>query len=237
MIRGKRLPGLTWQSLTWSYPVSKTDKRMKEYRLKNLDCAACAAKIEENLSSLNEVKFVNINFTSSTMTLDTGDIDKVKARIREIEPEVEVEDQHRAQVMISENELSENKREIIKAVAGLLLLLSGMLFEDKIHNTPFHIAEYAVFVVAYLIAGWNVIVSAAKNIIKGHVFNEHFLMSVATMGAFAIHEMPEAVAVMLFYMVGELFQDIAVGRSRKSIKSLLEIKPDYANLKSGSVIS
>jgi Cd2+/Zn2+-exporting ATPase len=84
--------------------------------------------------------------------------------------------------------------------------------------------------------GWKVIASAVKNIIRGQFFDEQFLMTIATLGAFAIHQMPEAVAVMLFYVTGELFQDIAVGRSRKSIKSLLEIKPDYANLKSGMEI-
>jgi len=88
----------------------------------------------------------------------------------------------------------------------------------------------------YLIVGWKVISSAVKNIVRGRFFDEQFLMTIATLGAFAIDQMPEAVAVMLFYVVGELFQDIAVGRSRKSIKSLLEIKPDYANLKSGKEI-
>jgi len=88
-----------------------------------------------------------------------------------------------------------------------------------------------VFITAYLISGWKVITKALKNIFKGQVFDENFLMTIATIGAFAIDEMAEGVAVMLFYVVGELFQDIAVNRSRRSIKSLLEIKPDYANLK------
>ena len=115
----------------------------------------------------------------------------------------------------------------------MVLLIIGIIFEDKLHNTPFQLAEYAVYITAYLIVGWKVIASAVKNIIRGQFFDEQFLMAIATLGAFAIHQMPEAVAVMLFYVTGELFQDIAVGRSRKSIKSLLEIKPDYANLKSG----
>lgn len=135
--------------------------------------------------------------------------------------------------MDTTSELSENKWTIIKAVAGLALLLIGLIFVEKLHNTHLELAEYAVFVTGYLIVGWGVLSSAVKNIIRGQVFNEHFLMAIATLGAFAIDEMPEAVAVMLFYVVGELFQDIAVGRSRKSIKALLEIKPDYANLKSG----
>ncbi|HBG69927.1 MAG: cadmium-translocating P-type ATPase [Bacteroidetes bacterium GWF2_43_63] len=209
---------------------------MKKYKLKNLDCASCASKIEGGVAKLEDVKFVNVNFATSTLTIDADNMEKVKARIKEIEPEVEIEDNDKVKTIVSTNELVENKWAIIKATSGLLLLLAGMIFEGELHNTPFHIAEYAVFVVAYLIVGWNVIASAVKNIARGQVFNEQFLMTIATLGAFAIAEMPEAVAVMLFYIVGELFQDIAVGRSRKSIKALLEIKPDYANLKSGAEI-
>ncbi len=209
---------------------------MKKYKLKNLDCASCASKIEDNLIKLEEVKFITVNFANSTMTIDTDNIERVKARIKEIESEVEVEDCDDAKALVSKGELAENKRTIIKAVVGLALLLIGLVFEKRLHNTPYEIAEYAVYVTAYLIVGWKVITSAVRNIIKGQFFDEQFLMTIATLGAFVIHQMPEAVAVMLFYVTGELFQDIAIGRSRKSIKSLLEIKPDYANLKAGTEI-
>jgi len=206
---------------------------MKKYKLNNLDCASCASKIENSLSKLEEVKFVTVNFANATMTIDTDNLEKVKAQIKTLEPEVEVEDIDKEKTLVSVSELAENKGTIIKAVSALALLVIGIIFEEKLHNTPFEIAEYAVYITAYLIVGWKVIASAVKNIIRGQFFDEQFLMAIATLGAFAIHQMPEAVAVMLFYVTGELFQDIAVGRSRKSIKSLLEIKPDYANLKSG----
>lgn len=209
---------------------------MKKYALKNLDCASCASKIESSLTKLGDVKFVTVNFANSTMTIDTNNLEKVKARIKEIEPEVVVEDIDQASKLVSTGELAENKWTIIKAASGLLLLIAGLVFEEEIHNTPIHIAEFLVFGTGYLIVGWGVLSSAVKNIIRGQVFNEQFLMAIATIGAFAIHQMPEAVAVMLFYVTGELFQDIAVGRSRKSIKSLLEIRPDYANLKSNNEI-
>lgn len=209
---------------------------MKKYKLKNLDCASCASKIEDNLAKLEDVKFVNVNFANSTMTIDTDNLEKVRSKIQEIEPDVEFEDADKEKTIVSVSELAENKWTIIKAVIGLALLLVGLIFEENLHNTPFHLAEYAVFVIGYLIVGWGVLSSAMKNIIRGQVFNEQFLMAIATLGAFAIDEMPEAVAVMLFYVVGELFQNIAVGRSRKSIRALLEIKPDYANLKSGNEI-
>ena len=203
---------------------------MKKYKLNNLDCASCASKIENSLSKLEEVKFVAVNFANSTMTIDTDNLDKVKAQIKKLEPEVVVEDLNADKTTISQSELVENKETIIKAVLGLCLLIIGMVFENQIHNTPFHIGEYLVFGIGYLIVGWEVISSAFKNIIRGQFFDEKFLMTIATLGAFAIDQMPEAVAVMLFYVVGELFQDIAVNRSRKSIKALLEIKPEYANL-------
>lgn len=210
---------------------------MKKYKLKNLDCASCATKIEDSLTKMGEVKFVSVNFVHSTMTIDTDDMDKVTSRINQIEPEVEIEPDDKGKAMISVSELAENRRTLIKAFLGILLLVSGMVFEDFLHNTPYHFLEYLVFGTAYLITGWKVLESAGKNIVKGQVFNEHFLMSVATLGAFAIDQMPEAVAVMLFYVVGELFQDIAVNRSRRSIKSLLEIKPDYANLSANGEVS
>ncbi|MGB7251098.1 MAG: heavy metal translocating P-type ATPase [Phormidesmis sp.] len=123
------------------------------------------------------------------------------------------------------------KAELITIAIATLLFLVGLIFNEPLHNTPFSIAEYVVLIPAYLISGWGVLSTAGRNILRGRVFDENFLMSIATLGAIAIHELPEAVAVMLFFQVGELFQDYAVGRSRWSIKSLLEVRPDTANLK------
>lgn len=95
-------------------------------------------------------------------------------------------------------------------------------------------AQLALFIVAYLIAGGDIVLQAGKNILRGQVFDEYFLMSVATIGAFAIGEYPEGVAVMLFYQLGELFQGMAVNRSRKSIQSLMDIRPDYAHILTGT---
>ncbi len=116
------------------------------------------------------------------------------------------------------------------AIATVLFLV-GLFFNERLQNTPGAIAEYAVFIPAYLISGWSVLTTAGRNLLKGSVFDENFLMTMATLGAIAIHELPEAVAVMLFFQVGELFQSYSVGRSRRSIKALLEVRPDTANLK------
>ena len=122
------------------------------------------------------------------------------------------------------------RREIVPLGISLVLFLVGLIFNQPLHDTPGAIAEYAVLIPAYLISGWTVLTSAGRNILRGQIFDENFLMTIATLGAIAIHELPEAVAVMLFFQVGEMFQGFAVGRSRRSIKSLLEVRPDKANL-------
>ena len=123
------------------------------------------------------------------------------------------------------------KREIIPVAVSMVLFVVGLIFYQPLHNTPFYIGEYLVFIPAYLVSGWSVLTTAGRNILRGKIFDENFLMTIATIGALAIHQIPEAVAVMLFFQVGELFQGFSVSRSRSSIKSLLEIRPDSANLK------
>ncbi len=126
------------------------------------------------------------------------------------------------------------KREGLLVGFVIALFILGSVFEQPLHNTPFSIGEYLVFIPAYLLSGWTVLTSAGRNILRGQVFDENFLMTIATVGAITIHKLPEAVGVMLFFKVGELFQEYAVGRSRRSISALLEIRPDAANLKTNS---
>lgn len=119
------------------------------------------------------------------------------------------------------------KKEVIKIVISFVLFLIALL-------VPFANANWisiVLYVFSYLLVGLEIVLKAIKNIFKGKVFDEHFLMAVATLGAFAIGEFPEAVAVMLFYQLGEMFQDYAVDKSKKSIASLMDIRPDYANVK------
>ncbi|MBC7341242.1 MAG: cadmium-translocating P-type ATPase [Clostridia bacterium] len=115
-------------------------------------------------------------------------------------------------------------------IAGLLLAV-GFIFNQELHQTPYAWAEYVVLLSSYLLTGWPVLARAARNLLRGQVFDENLLMTVATIGAIAIHQLPEAAAVMLFYAVGEHFQDQAVDRSRRSITALLDVRPTYANLK------
>ena len=118
------------------------------------------------------------------------------------------------------------KKDLIKIILSAILFLVALI-------NPFNSEFIAkiLYIISYLIVGLEIVLKAIKNIFKGKIFDEHFLMSIATIGAFIIGEYPEAVAVMLFYQIGELFQDYAVDKSKESITSLMNIRPDYANIK------
>lgn len=123
------------------------------------------------------------------------------------------------------------KKQLWRIIIGAVLFAAAMVIKTDIVWVRF-----GLFAISYIVSGGDVVLSALKNIIRGNVFDENFLMSIATIGAFFIGEYPEGVAVMLFYQVGELFQSYAVSQSRKSIASLMDIRPDYANLKRDDTI-
>lgn len=130
-----------------------------------------------------------------------------------------------------EEEGFNTRKELFFIVASSILLILGFIFKNTLHNTPYAIMEYIVFLSAYLLSGWAILWTALRNLSRGKVFDENFLMMVATLGAIFIHQLPEAVGVMLFFKIGNFFQDLSVNRSRRSVKALLDIRPDYANLK------
>ncbi len=123
----------------------------------------------------------------------------------------------------------EQKITLARIIVSLLMLAGAWLFESDEN-----IVKIIFYAAAYLVIGGDIVFNAVRNVLHGEIFDENFLMAVATVGAFATGQYPEAVAVMLFYQVGEMFQDIAVDRSRKSISSLMDIRPDYANLDDGN---
>jgi Cd2+/Zn2+-exporting ATPase len=129
---------------------------------------------------------------------------------------------------ILESDLS---KEILQILFVTVLFAAGIYFENYERVSFLKYLSDVILISAYIIAGRNVLSKAIKNLFKGNIFDENFLMTIATLGALAINQLPEAVMVMLLYNVGEFFQKLAVGRSRKSIRSLLEIRPEYANLK------
>ena len=130
--------------------------------------------------------------------------------------------------VIREEEKGSTHRETLRLAAGTLILAAGLVFEH-LPDANHYIAP-ALYLSGYLALGANVILRAVKNIAKGVIFDEHFLMTIATLGALALGEYAEAMGVMLFYQIGEFFQDLAVERSRRSIAALMDIRPDYVNL-------
>ena len=122
------------------------------------------------------------------------------------------------------------RTELITLVVSIVAFAAAYALRGRLARTPWRIAEYAAFLVPYLASGWPVLARAARNIVRGRVFDENFLMTVATVGAFAIGELPEAAAVMIFFQLGELLEGLSVRRSRRSVRSLLEFRPDSATL-------
>jgi len=126
------------------------------------------------------------------------------------------------------------KQNIIRMIAGAVMLITGIVFDKVLHNSYI---SFIFIATAFLLLGFDIILRALGNLFKGQVFDENFLMCIASIGAFVIGEHPEAAGVMLFYQIGEYFQDMAVDKSKKSITNLMDIRPDYANLlKSGEII-
>jgi Cd2+/Zn2+-exporting ATPase len=126
------------------------------------------------------------------------------------------------------------RKRIWRIVIAAFIWAAAELMKSNISSDYMEWASAALFLASYLIAGGDILMKAARNIVRGNIFDENFLMSIATIGAFLIGEYPEGVAVMLFYQVGELFQDYAVDTSRKSIAELMDIRPDYVNIYKGN---
>jgi Zn2+/Cd2+-exporting ATPase len=206
------------------------ETRQQQFQLKNLDCALCAAKIEDELQRTPGVRSASLNFATSTLVLDADDLAAVRQAITAIEPGVEIQPINRYHQNGQDEEAQDWPRVARLGIAAVFWLL-GLVFHDQLHGLLFGVAEYLVLGGVYLLVGLDVLKAAWRNLRAGNWFDENFLMSIATIGAFAIHEIPEAIGVMLFYQVGEYLQDRSLARSRRSIQSLLAIRPDHANRK------
>ena len=196
----------------------------KVYNLKNLDCAACAIKIEAELKTIKEIDNVQVNYLTQRMEIESSKIEKVEkklaASIHKVEPDCDI-------VL---DEVEDKGIPILPFIILSALILIGTAF---VHNS---IIKLIMFIAAYLLVGTKIVIKAIKNFFHGNFLDENFLMSIATIGAFAIGEYLEAVLVMLLYQIGEMFNDYAVDSSRKSIKNLMNIRPDYANTEIGGVL-
>lgn len=202
----------------------------KVFLLKGLDCPNCAAKIEKAVGALEGVQESRLNLMKQTLTIRIDHkvaatiAKQVETIVHRWEPEVIV----LASVSKTAEEDGDDRKMVLRLLVGALLFAIGILLGEII-RVP-RLVALTVFVLAYILLGGDVVLKAAGNIVKGRIFDENFLMSLSTVGAFLLGEYPEAVAVMLFYQVGEFFQAAAVRRSRKSIADLMDIRPDTATV-------
>ena len=210
----------------------------KIFLLRGLDCPNCSAKIEREVGELEGVSSSVVNLMKQTLTISvdasvaTAVAKQIEAIVHNHEPEVEVSEYVVEATAIkntkSEDNKDDSKKMIFRLVSGAVFFAIGIILSELV-DTPVPV-ELAFLIISYIILGGDVVLKAVKNITKGRVFDENFLMTLSTVGAFIIGEYPEAVAVMLFYQVGEFFQDMSVKRSRKSIANLMDIRPDSATI-------
>ena len=227
------------------------NSKEKIFFLDGLDCAHCSAEIEKEAAKLDGVMGASVNLMKQLLTIQyaenyQGDINSdIEKIVHKFEPSVEVSEKSEHTNISSEPAvrkkslktiLRSDKATIIRLIVGGIIYaaafaLSLFGFSNKNLLVP-------LFVICYVILGADVVYKAVKNILSGHIFDENFLMTVSTIGAFVIGEFPEASAVMLFYQIGEFFQGMAVKRSRKSVADLMDIRPDSANVKrSGKIMT
>ena len=203
---------------------------MKSYYLDGLDCANCAMKIEKKVNEIKGVKQATVNFTTCKLTIEASDKDlptieaETKRVVKEVEPDVAMTEVTKKKQETPGEKDDHEKLALFRIILSAISLLILFLW------SPAERIKFIGFLLIYLFIGFDIITRAIKNIVKGQIFDENFLMAIATIGAMLIGEYPEAVAVMLFYQVGEYFQSFAVNQSRKSIRGLLAIRPEVAHV-------
>lgn len=206
------------------------------YIVEHLGCANCAAKMERAINELPEVEMAVLTYATKQLRVAAEDQGDLLAKMQEIcssiEHQVSVVPREESQTPAKpeRNFLQEHRTEFLGIGIGAVLFLAGIVLEHLGTDTLY---PSLVFVAAYLLLGWEIVYAALKNIRSGQVFDENFLMSVATVAAFVIGDFAEAVGVMLFYRVGEFFEEAAVERSRNQIMEAVDMRPEVVNLVRG----
>ncbi|QAR36042.1 heavy metal translocating P-type ATPase [Latilactobacillus curvatus] len=200
---------------------------MSQLQLTGIDCAACATKIEKNVNKMANVKSCSVNFTTQKLNYElTGQEaatefeQQLATLLPTIEPDVGIQQSPTPEPSPAKHAINYDLIRILISALGLAISYLVPL------SAP---AKTTLLLAAFVVIGYDIVWTAIKNILHGEWFDEHFLMSIATIGAFGIGQYAEAVGVMLFYQVGEYFQSLAVNHSRRSIANLVAIKPTIAN--------
>ncbi|MHA2244249.1 MAG: heavy metal translocating P-type ATPase [Candidatus Hodarchaeales archaeon] len=205
------------------------------YTLEGLSCSDCALKIENSLKD-HFSALIHLNFATQTLTLASDNVEEIQKIISNIEPGIRVIPFSKKD-SFQQNSLK-NIYPLLQIFTSLMLLILGIVLINPSMTEIMIIGGYTCLIFAYIVAGSKVLGKALNQLKNRDFTNEYFLMSVATLGAIIIQEIPEAVAVMVFYTIGEFMQTKAVNHSRKSIGSLLDIRPDQAHLvREGDIIT
>lgn len=210
---------------------SEYRKKAQSFLLENLSCAHCAAQMEEKIQKLPGVQFADITYTTKQLRIVADNTEALIPRITEIctsiEPDIRICSRDTRSVAAQK----ENKTfwqahgELTVLITGAVLFLAGEILPHIFTGLPDWTA-FILFLIAYLLLGSDVLATAGKNLIKGRIFDENFLMSIATIGAFIIGEYGEAAGVMLFYCIGEFFEEKAVEKSRAQIMDAVDMRPE-----------
>ena len=211
--------------------LHEESKHLFKFNIKNIDCADCANEIAEKAMEIEGVEHAEADFMHAILRVQfaTNEYTRIENELREMiakeEPEVEFSRYYLEQKMEKEED-SSTQIMIIRLLLGAVLFGLSFLFTGITSNI--------LTLLAYIILGYDVIYKAFYNLKRGNLLDEHFLMTIATFAALYLGDYKEATGVMLFYQIGEFFQDLAVDHSRKSIASLMDIRPDYAYVQSGT---
>ena len=225
----------------------------KNYRMEGLDCAHCADRIASALAQLQGVRDVSLQFVQQRLSVDLASEEDIALHeaVREIAPSVRLVDLesetepcgeqdsacHTCHDHAHGHDHAHSHQEGLDRIMLGRILAAGVLFAAGFFVGKGSVAYYALLFAAYACAGYDILWSAGRNLFHGRIFDENFLMAIASVGAVLLGEVSEAVAVMLFYQVGEMFQSLAVGRSRRSIAELMDIKPPVAHVwRNGEVL-
>ena len=211
--------------------LSEETKHLFKFNIKNIDCADCANKIAEKAMEIEGVEHAEADFMHAILRVQFATIEyiRIENALREMiareEPDVEFS-RYYAEQKVEKKEEHSTQVMIIRLVLGAFLFGLSFILTGITSNIS--------TLVAYIILGYDVIYKAFNNLRRGNLLDEHFLMTIATFAALYLSDWKEATGVMLFYQIGEFFQDLAVDHSRKSIAALMDIRPDYASVQSGT---
>ena len=197
----------------------------KIYHLENLDCANCGAKIERRINAMEGVSDAVLTFATMQLRVTapnhTGLAEKMVQTARAVEPDIQIIPPEEAKKAPKKDD--SNKKDVIQLILGAVCMAVGLALSHVGAPMPAYLAAYLI---GYVILGREVVWTAVRNLTSGHVFDENFLMSVATIGAFCVGDFAEAVGVMLFFQIGELFEHIAVEKSRSQIMEAVDLRPE-----------